>query len=518
MLVHRNRKDRSLTYIQGALILAITNLVTVSLAFYFRIYFTRQIGAEGMGLFQLVFPLYALLITLASGGITTALSKVIAEFQVRGDQASIAKTVRISFALIGLWSVGLCTLVLWQAEFLAGTVLRDGRVVLPLLALVPAIFFLSVSAIFRGYFFGIHAVTIPATIDILEKMVRLAGLILITERLLPMGIAFAVAGAMAATTAGEVVSTILLFLCYRFRRTSFSSAASPVSARTILTRILSLALPLALGGALATILDLISAMMVPARLQMSGLDRTTALSLYGQLSGMVMPLVHYPGIFVFSLTTTLIPAITRSHATGNRAALSKKCQDSLTIAWSFGLLATVFCVSYPQELCRVLFRDPSAGTFLFWTGLGCAFHYLESIQLAIMNGVGLQVKVLWNTILHILINVVCLYFLVPLPGVGIYGYVAGFLASGVLMVLWNMRIMGRLEFFRVNYARVLLGPLLPFVIMYLAVNVLNHWFLSLDLTYNMILSGLLGLVAFVYSLVQAGVFRWDQIKKTLLFR
>lgn len=514
------------------MILAITNLVTVSLAFYFRIYFTRQIGAEGMGLFQLVFPLYALLITLASGGITTALSKVIAEFQVRGDPASIAKTVRVSFALIGLWSVGLCTLVLWQAEFLAGTVLRDGRVVLPLLALVPAIFFLSVSAIFRGYFFGIHAVTIPATIDILEKMVRLAGLILITERLLPMGIAFAVAGAMAATTAGEVVSTILLFLCYRVwnsggrkavanRRTGNydgQNHANAASARTILTRILSLALPLALGGALATILDLISAMMVPARLQMSGLDGTTALSLYGQLSGMVMPLVHYPGIFVFSLTTTLIPAITRSHASGNRAALSKKCQDSLTIAWSFGLLATVFCVSYPQELCRVLFRDPSAGTFLFWTGLGCAFHYLESIQLAIMNGVGLQIKVLWNTILHILINVVCMYFLIPLPGIGIYGYIAGFLASGVLMVVWNMRILARLESFRIHYARVLLGPLLPFVVMYLAVNVLNHWFLSLDLTYNMILSGLLGLVAFVYSLVQAGVFRWDQIKKTLLFR
>lgn len=506
-----------------------TNLVTVSLAFYFRIYFTRQVGAEGMGLFQLVFPLYALLITLASGGITTALSKVIAEFQVRGDQASIAKTVRVSFALIGFWSVGLCTLVLWQAEFLAGTVLRDSRVLLPLLALVPAIFFLSVSAIFRGYFFGIHAVTIPATIDILEKMVRLAGLILITERLLPMGIAFAVAGAMAATTAGEVVSTILLFLCYRLRSSSgrlqrgggtgaSTDLRNAASARTILTRILSLALPLALGGALATILDLISAMMVPARLQMSGLDGTTALSLYGQLSGMVMPLVHYPGIFVFSLTTTLIPAITRSHASGNRAALSKKCQDSLTIAWSFGLLATVFCLSYPQELCRVLFRDPSAGSFLFWTGLGCAFHYLESIQLAIMNGVGLQIKVLWNTILHILINVGCMYFLIPIPGVGIYGYIAGFLASGVLMVLWNMRILSRLEFFRVSYARMLAGPLMPFVIMYLAVNFLNHWFLSLDLTYNMILSGFLGLVSFVYSLVQAGVFRWDQIKKTLLFR
>lgn len=509
---------RKLNYLQGAIILALTNLVTASLAFYFRIYFTRHVGAEGMGVFQLVFPLYVLLITLASGGITTALSKIIAEYHATKQLAVLEKTLKVTFLLICLWSMLLCILVFFNAEQIANLLLKDSRTVLSLIVLVPAIFFISVSAVFRGYFFGIHAFKYPAMIDIVEKIVRLAGLILLTDHMLVYGIAYACAGAMLATTAGEMISTLLLYLVYILKKSHPAYRKTPVSSMCILRNILGLALPLSFGGALLTIEDMISAVLVPAKLKLAGYDPATALSLYGEITGMVMPLVHYPGIFVFALTTTLIPAITQSHINRNQAALLKKCQDSLTIAWSLGLLATVLCISYPEELCRILFHRQEAGNLLFWTGAACAFHYFQFIQVAILNSIGFQRSVLTNTVLHILVNVACIVLLVPVPQVGIYGLIVGYFLSGILLMIRNILLINKLTDLRIRYSRILWKPLLPFLLMFLTVRLMNSALLSIGVTYNMIFSGVIGMIAFCVSLLWCGVFTTEQVKKTILFR
>ena len=394
---------KDLTYIQGALILAVTNLITGSLAFFFRIYFSRSVGAEGMGVFQLVFPLYMLLITLVSGGITTALSKIIAEYKVKLNLPAIIKTIRVSFFIIGLWSIFLSIIMLFNAEYIGSVLLKDERTIPSVIICIPSVFFISLSAILRGYYFGMQKIKYPAAVDMAEKVVRLGGLIFITNLMLPHGIAFTCAGAMLAITAGEFISTLLLLIKYPNKKSSALKEKSKEDTLSIIKKIISLAVPLSLGGALATIMDMISAIMVPAQLRAAGYG-TTALSLYGEVTGMVMPLISYPGIIVFSLTITLVPAITHSYVSKNVLALNKKCNDSLTIAWSMGLLATVLCISFPTELCDVIYKCPEAGKLLFWTGLGCSPHYLHVTQFAILNGLGLQKKVLTNVMFDILIR------------------------------------------------------------------------------------------------------------------
>lgn len=508
---------KNLTYIQGAMVLSITNLVTGSLSFYFRIYFSKHVGAEGVGVYQLVLPLYMLAITLVSGGITTALSKIIAEYHARRQMAAIGKTLKICFIAMTLWSVVLCTFVAFHAEFIASFVLKDGRTSMSIIVLTPAVFFISISAIFRGYFYGIQEIGFPAGIDIIEKVIRLAGMILITDRLMIYGIAFACAGAMAAMTAGELMSTLLLFLIYLWKKPRLSKQPS-MSSLSIMKKMLGLAVPLSLGGALSTIMDMISAILIPERLQLAGYNSAAALSGYGEITGMVMPLINYPGIVVFALTTTLIPAITQSHIGNNYGALNKKCQDSLVIAWSIGLLTTVFCVSFPEELCRTLFNRPEAGKLLFWTGLGSAFYYLYMIQSAILNGLGLQREVFNNIIFDLLINVACIYLLMPIPWIGIYGYVAGFFISGIVIVIRNIRIFNRLDYIRIRYDKVLLKPILPFWVMFLTIKLINFLLLSMGFAYNMIFSGIIGIIALVISLLWNNVFTADQIKKTLLLQ
>ncbi len=508
---------KNLTYIQGSLILAVTNFITGTLAFGFRIYFSRHIGPEGMGVFQLVLPLYMLLITLVSGGITTALSKIIAEFKVKNNLPAVGKAIRTSFVMIGLWSLSLCIIILFNVEFIASVILKDSRTTLSIVLLTPSVFFISMSAILRGYFFGIQQIKYPAAIDVVEKMVRLGGLILITRVMLPYGIAATCAGAIFAITVGELMSTLLLSLVYHLKKPNTFMKESSESGRSIIHRIIGLAIPLSLGGALSTIMDMISAVLVPAQLRMAGYDATTALSLYGEITGMVMPLIIYPGIIIFSLTITLVPAITRSHVSGNTSALNKKCHDSLTIAWAVGLFATVLCISFPRELCSIIFKCPQAGNLLFWTGLGCSFHYLHVTQFAILNGLGLQRKVLANVLLDILINVGCIYLLIPVPWIGIYGYVIGFFLSGVFISIRNIKILKKQKYIKIHYYQVLLKPLIPFICMLVVVRLINAGLINIGFTYNMIFSGVMGIIAFCISLLISGVFTWKQIKNTLSF-
>lgn len=508
---------KDLTYIQGALILAVTNLITGSLAFFFRIYFSRSVGAEGMGVFQLVFPLYMLLITLVSGGITTALSKIIAEYKVKRNLASIVKTIRVSFFIIGLWSIFLSIIMLLNAEYIGSVLLKDERTIPSVIICIPSVFFISLSAILRGYYFGMQRIKYPAAVDMAEKVVRLGGLIFITNIMLPHGIALACAGAMLAMTAGEFISTLLLFVRYPNKKSSALKEKSTEDSLSIIKKIISLAVPLSLGGALATIMDMISAIMVPAQLRAAGYSTTTALSLYGEVTGMVMPLISYPGIIVFSLTITLVPAITHSYVSKNKLALNKKCNDSLTIAWSMGLLATVLCISFPTELCDVIYKCPEAGRLLFWTGLGCSPHYLHVTQFAILNGLGLQKKVLSNVMFDILINMACIYLFIPIAEIGIYGYIIGFVLSGIFISRRNIKILKKHNTVHLDYTKVLLRPIIPFFCMLVVVKLTNTILMTVGFTYNMIFSGLIGILAFFISLLLNGVFSWKQVKNTLSF-
>ncbi|MCG8484137.1 MAG: oligosaccharide flippase family protein, partial [Clostridia bacterium] len=398
-----------LTYIQGAVVLAVSNLFVGILAFGFRIFFSRNTSAEGMGVYQLVLPLYMLLITLVSGGVITAISKLVAESKAKNNIKAVQKTIKVSLVMISLWSLLLCSVIMLNAEWIATQLLKDERTILPIMVCVPSVFFISIAAIFKGYFYGLQDIKLPALIDVLEKIIRLVVLIIITKLTLPYGIEFVCAGAMLSMTLGELVSLFLLNFAYNRKRLCHYEDKRTDSSLSIISKIIRLAVPLSFAGALATIMDMISAVLVPSQLRMAGYNASEALAVFGKLTGMVTPLIIFPGIVIYALTITLVPAITKSHVKKNYGALNKKCNDSLTIAWSIGLLATVLCTSFPHELCEVFFKSAEAGDLLFWMGLGCTFQYLHFIQFAILNGLGLQRKVLTSILIEIVITVACIY-------------------------------------------------------------------------------------------------------------
>jgi len=509
---------KKLTYIQGAFILTMTNLITGSLSFIYRVFLTRAIGSEGVGVYQLVLPLYLLFITLVSGGITTAVSKLIAEQAPGSNYRNMYKIIKICGITIGIWSLALCSFIFFNSEYLAKYVLKDNRTFFSIMVFTPAIFFISLSAVLKGYFYGLQYVKPPAMIDILEKMIRLGGLLLTTYYLLPLGIEYVCAGVMAAMAAGEFISLVLLYFCYKAKKAAAIHTKTD-STIHIITRILKTALPLSLSGALTTIMDMITAILIPMQLRAAGYSNSNALSLYGQVTGMVMPLLFFPFIIVASLGITLVPAIAASYATGNWTALNKKCNDSLKITSAIAFASTALFIVFPWELCRIFFKCPEAGNMLFWMSFVCPFEYWQFTLFAVLNGVGKQHVVLKNSVLHIVISVICSYFLIPIPSIGIYGFVIGFCASAVLICLWNLADLKRIPQIHIDYANIFVKPLFAFIGMLIVIKCCNLYLVARALqSFNMTVSSITGLVFFFLILFFMGIFTPRQLRNTFAMK
>ncbi len=512
---------KKLTYIQGAFVLTITNLVTGILAFTYRIYLSRALGAEGMGVFQLVLPLYTLLITLVSGGITTAVSKLIAEQYASRHFRNVYKTVRICTFMIGGWSFLLCTAIAFKAEFISVYILKDIRTMYSIIVFTPAVFFIALSAILRGYFFGIQNVKPPAVIDIFEKIVRLAALVLTTYYLLPYGIGYICAGAMLAMTAGEILSFVLLLFTFKRKKLPIASGTSRKTdaTKSIMGKILINAIPLSISGALTTIMDMICAVIVPSQLRASGYTNSSALALYGELTGMAIPLLFFPFIIVISLAITLVPAVTQSYTSRNWVALKKKCNDSLMITSLISLGATAFFLVFPTEACRIFFNRPQAGRLLFWMALGCAFEYWQFTLFAILSGIGLQRKVLENSILNIIIVLICTYTLVPLPKVGIYGYIIGFNLSAIAVTIFNIRALRKVPQISINWLQTAVRPFICFTGLILVFKYSNSILLGIGITkLNLIITSVVGFTAYGLLTVITDTLSLKQLKNNITIK
>lgn len=510
---------KKLNFIQGAFILTLTNLITGVLAFVFRILLSRSIGAEGMGVFQLVLPLYSLFITLVSGGVTTAISKLIAEQQTKSNFRNMHKIIVICVTLFGGWSIFMAALLAFNANFVAQYILKDLRTLYSIIILTPAIVFISMSAIVRGYFFGLQDVNPPAIIDVVEKIIRLGGLIITVKLMLPYGISYVCAGAMVAMTAGELMSFLLLWMIYLRKRPKYAGNKTTDPTVGIIRGILSNAIPLSVSGALVTIMEMLCAIIVPAQLAVAGFEKHTALSLYGELTGMAMPLLSFPFIIIVSLSITLVPAITASYTSRNWGVLNKQCQDSIKIASILGFGSTALFLTFPTQLSDLFFKCPNAGNLLFWLAFGCTFEFIQFTLFAISNGLGLQSKVLGYSIINVVILVLCSYLLIRIPQINIYGYIIGFVASTFIIVIKNILDLKKIKQLKLKLLESLFKPLISFLFMLFTLRIVYRYGLTMFRPNQALLASIsAGLLVYLISLIITRTVTVRQISNTLSMR
>lgn len=432
----RYRKKEFLAHplVMGTAILTMTGFLSRFIGFFYRIFLSRVFGAEGMGIYQLISPVLALSFALTVSGIQTAISKYVAGEELTGNYRSSLLHLITGF-LIAMGLSIVCTILIYvYSDQIAIFFLCEQRTA-PLLRIIAlSIPMATVHSCINGYFYGIKKTSIPSACQLIEQIIRVGSVYLIyyffQRKGLTPTISFAVVGLVIGEAASMTVSLLAVKLHFdkvlpitagTLRTFTFSRIAA--SARELL----SLAVPLSLNRVIINFLQSVEAIFIPQQLLRYGYDNSTALSIYGVLTGMALPLIFFPGAITNSICVLLLPMVSEADALGNKGKISKAIQSSIRYGFLLGICFTALFFISGRFLGRLLYQNELAGEFILILSFLCPLMYIASTLNSILNGLGKTGLTFLYSMLSLLVRLLFVFFIIPV--LGIYGYLWGLLAS-----------------------------------------------------------------------------------------
>lgn len=427
--------SRKRAIIKGTFILTITGFATRFMGFFYRIFLSHTFGEEGVGLYQLVFPIYALCFSLTSAGIQLALSRCVARCMTQGKKKEARELLCTSLVLTVAVSCIVTVILQKYSVFIADTFLKDARCAQLLVILSYAFPFASTHSCICGYYFGLKQTGIPATSQMIEQIARILSVYLIYIYGLRHGVRFGVSIAVAGLIAGEILSSLFCL------RSIFGKGGFGKWPRIRLSscmkhgrELIALSIPLTASRVLLNLLQSIEAISIPLKLQTYGMSVAEALSIYGVLTGMALPCVFFPSAITNSVSTMLLPAVAEIQAMENHKELSALVKK---VAYSCIFLGSICCVlllTFGNWIGTVLFHSSMAGGYIVTLSWMCPFLYTNNTLISIVNGIG-------KTTLSFVINSASLgvriaSVLLFIPVFGIQGYLWGLLASQLCIFLF----------------------------------------------------------------------------------
>lgn len=446
----------SLAY--GTFVLSVASLYNRILGFAYQIVLVRMIHAEGIGLYSMVYPVYVMILVLASAGIPVAIAKLVAEELALRNPATAYRIFRAGCGYIFLFSV-VCTIGLIVAiPWLLRYVFVNPAVQPAFTALIPGLLIVSICSAFRGFFQGLQQMSPTAITQAMEQTVRVAVGLGLVWLLLPRGVAYATAGASAGVVVGELVGFITMLIIFIRRRPQIATRTRiRGSLLEDSRRIFTLAVPVMLSRFASTALMSVDAVLIPQRLAVSGMTLAQATATYGKLVGMAETLLYTPGILTVSMATALVPAVADAAANGDRTLVSRRVGDALRVTMVIGIPAALIFLLMPEAICGLLFGYPDAGNILALLGVGGPFLYLVQTTTGVLQGLGKVVEPLRNLLLASVFKVTGIYYLTALWGIRGTGLVLT--AHFIIMALLNIRDVILLTGCTLEWRRVVACPL-----------------------------------------------------------
>lgn len=440
--------------ITGTVILTLTGLLSRFIGFFYRIFLSNVFGAEGMGIYQLISPVLALSFSLTVSGIQTAISKYVASETNTHDYKSSFRTLWAGFLLAMALSAVCASGIYLYADQIAVTFLLEPRTA-PLLRIIAlSIPMASVHSCINGYFYGIRKTAIPAFSQLAEQVCRVGSVYFIyficLEHGLKPTISYAVVGLVIGESASMIVSVVAILVRahHVFPPVTYHRAlpAAPASERHLSTfaplltvyrhicgQLLQLAVPLSANRLILNLLQSVEAIYIPNRLMAYGLDNADALSVYGVLTGMSLPLILFPSAITNSISVLLLPIVSEADASGNQRAVRRAILTSIRLCLLLGFFCTALFLLFGRLAGRLLFHSDMAGSFILTLSFLCPFMYIASTLNSILNGLGKTIQTFLFSVISLLLRLLFVFFAIPL--FGIKGYLWGMLASQMLQTL-----------------------------------------------------------------------------------
>ncbi|MBP1888972.1 stage V sporulation protein B [Clostridium moniliforme] len=485
-------------FFKNSFMLTASNITTGLLGFAFSIYLSKILGAEGIGLYNIIMPIYNLFICLMTAGIVAALSKVSAVYSERNETNNLTKTIN-SVALFNIiWALLIGVLVFFLAPLISKYGINDIRTINAIKVTCPAMVFISLSNILKGYFLGVSKIKVPALIDIFEKGMRIITITILVYAFSTNNLTTLVTLAYVSLAIGEFQSLVLLFIYYRkcIKKLPKSNVKADGRAQ-LLFNVLIISLPLCINGFLSNIFATLSTLIVPRRLLVAGFSYVEALSLIGKYTGMAVTLIGIPLIVVNSINSLLIPDLSQSLSRGDSYEASVRIKKVMKISFLLGLSTTVICSLIPYELGNLFYSRNDLGSFIFMASLAAPIFFTSSIMFGVLNGLNKQGIIVRNSFIIALIEVICLFIFTSIPNINIYGYSITLFITSSFSILLNLHEVKKEIRIDISLTNVVIFILLS-ILTFLILNIFIKRFLYPLNTFETLFVILITFLIFIY--------------------
>ncbi|HBV86939.1 MAG TPA: stage V sporulation protein B [Desulfosporosinus sp.] len=448
------------TFVYGATILLGANLINRLLGFAYQYLIMINIGGEAYGLFNMVFPMYMLALVITTAGIPLAIAKMVSEEVSLGRLSNAQSIFRLSFWLLSISGAIVSIALYFLSPYIAHRVFSDPRVINVFLICTPAIFIVSVSSVFRGYFQGLQNMIPTAISQICEQIIRVGVGYTIALRLLDKGVEWAAAGLALGMLAGEFVGLMAIMLQYHRTKPKILNeiTAKAYSSRQILSRLWQLASPVTAGRLLATGLSSLDAILIPLRLQVAGYSAREAVTLFGQLGGSAFTLLTFPSVFTFALATSLVPAISEAAAKRQLNVVRARSAEAIRLTVLLGIPCLIILFYFSRPL-TAFFKSEDIAPILRVLALGGIFSYIQQTTTGILQGLGKVHLPVLHSIIAAIIRIPVLIYLTGLPQWGLRGTAWAFTLGFFIMAVLNLMAISRYTGMPLDLQRFVLQPL-----------------------------------------------------------
>lgn len=401
--------------LRSAILLTMSGIIAKSADFFFRAYYSRQLGTEGMGLLSLVFGIHGIMLTVATAGLGVAVSKVVSEYIEQNKAGAAHRSMKTAVFGVVCLSLFVIAATMVCAPFLAARILGDSRTRISICCLVPSILFMGISYCIKGYFYATRRVLIPASSEILEQVVKFVVIKTLLSWWSPLGIEYACSAVFLGISIGELSSCTYLSAFYlaAYRRGRHEPGTEE---KGIARALLCISVPTMLSSLIGSTLRMQEDIWIVSSFERYGMTHELAVRALGTVCGMIMPMLVFPLTLFGSMTNLLVPEIARAAAVRNRKRLYRLTAKVYGAGLAAGLAVALLFGLFARQLSQLFYGTAEIAPTVSCLAFLAPVMFMDSLSCGILNGLGQQFRMLKYNVLDSCVRLSAIWFLIPQYG------------------------------------------------------------------------------------------------------
>lgn len=458
-------------FMNGVLLLIVSQIAIKIVGLVYKVYLTNRegFGDAGNAIYGSGYQIYSLLLLLSSIGIPSAIAKLVAEKVALGDYKGAHRVFKISFAIVSMAGAIGSLILFFGAKYIANNLLMMPEATLTIMCLSPSVFFVSMSSVIRGYFTGRTSMQSMANSQSLEQVFKTVLTVVLVELVAAAysnNTVFMAAAANLATTFSVILSFIYIFMYYKNRREGVwkeireQKEYVPERKKTIIKRILAVAIPISLTSIIVSINKTIDSFTVVRGLS-NFLTPEMAKEQFGILTGKVDTLVGLPLAFNGAFSTVLIPSISGAQAQNDKKSINEKIYLSLLITLLLALPASLGMCIFAEPIINLVFPNANAGAnILSAISFLVLFTMIGQTLNGALQGLGKLKTPVVALVIGVTVKTILNLILIPIEKIGIYGATSSSILCYFIVFVIEMIVLMRAIKLKIKISQFVIKPII----------------------------------------------------------